>query len=134
MITRGLIESGYLQAVLAHELGHLNSFDARLTAALHRLTTPPRWRLRFPLRALSFLVGGALGVWLMRLPLSAYWREREFQADRYAAALGQGEALMRFLDQHALEHDLPVPFRWLTEHSHPSTEHRIDRLAQLEAD
>jgi Zn-dependent protease with chaperone function len=134
MITRGLIESGYLEAVLAHELGHLNSSDARLTAALHRLTTPPRRRLRFPLRTLGFLVSGALGVWLMRLPLSAYWREREFQADRYAAALGQGEALMRFLDQHALEHDLPVPFRWLTEHSHPSTEHRIDRLARLEGE
>ena len=134
MIARGLIESGYLEAVLAHELGHLNSSDARLTAALHRLTTPPRRRLRFPLRTLGFLVSGALGVWLMRLPLSAYWREREFQADRYAASLGQGEALMRFLDQHALEHDLPVPFRWLTEHSHPSTEHRIDRLARLEAE
>lgn len=134
MLTRGLIESGLLEAVLAHELGHLNSSDARLAAALHRLTTPPRWRLRFPLRTLGFLVSGALGVWLMRLPLSAYWREREFQADRYAASLGQGEALMRFLEQNALEHDLPVPFRWLTEHSHPSTEHRIDRLAQLEAE
>lgn len=134
MVTRGLIESGYLEAVLAHELGHLNSSDARLAAALHRLTTPPRRRLRFPLRTLGFLVSGALGVWLMRLPWSAYWREREFQADRYAAALGQGEALMRFLEQHALDHDLPVPFRWLTEHSHPSTEHRIDRLAQPEAE
>jgi heat shock protein HtpX len=134
MLTRGLIESGYLEAVLAHELGHLNSSDARLAAALHRLTTPPRRRLRFPLRTIGFLASGALGVWVMRLPLSAYWREREFEADRYAANLGQGEALMRFLEQHALEHDLPVPFRWLTEHSHPSTEHRIDRLAQLEAD
>jgi hypothetical protein len=36
---------------------------------------------------------------------------------------------MRFLEQHALEYDLPVPFAWLSEHSHPSTEHRIDRLA-----
>ena len=134
MLTRGLIESGLLEAVLAHELGHLNSSDARLAAALHRLTTPPRQRLRFPLRTLGFLTSGALGVWVMRLPLSAYWREREFEADRYAATLGQGEALMRFLDQHALEHDLPVPFRWLSERSHPSTEHRIDRLAQLEAE
>ena len=28
-----------------------------------------------------------------------------------------------------LENDLPVPFIWLTEHSHPPTEHRIDRLS-----
>src|SRR5665811_1855996 len=35
MLTRGLLESSHLEAVLAHELGHLNSSDARLTAALH---------------------------------------------------------------------------------------------------
>jgi Zn-dependent protease with chaperone function len=134
MLTRGLIESGYLEAVLAHELGHLNSSDARLTAALHRLTTPPRSRLPFPLRTLGFLVSGAVGAWLMRLPWASYWRSREFEADRYAAGLGQGEALARFLELHALEHDLPIPFLWLSEHAHPATEHRIDRLAQLEAE
>ncbi|HEV7529175.1 MAG TPA: M48 family metalloprotease [Solirubrobacteraceae bacterium] len=134
MVTRGLIESGYLEAVLAHELGHLNSSDARVAAALHRLTTPPRWRMRFPLRTVGLLISGALGMWLMRIPWGAYWREREFEADRYAKRLGQGEALARFLEQHALEHDLPVPFRWLTEHAHPSTEHRIDRLARLEGE
>jgi Zn-dependent protease with chaperone function len=133
MVTRGLLESGDLEPVLAHELGHLNSSDARLTAALHRLTTQPRSRLRFPLGTLGFLVSGAAGAWLMRLPWATYWRAREFQADRYAARLGQGEALARFLEQHALEYDLPVSFPWLSEHSHPATEHRIDRLSQLEA-
>ena len=132
MITRGLIESGYLEPVLAHELGHLNSSDARLTAALHRLSTPPRSQLPFPLRTLGYLVSGAPGAWLMRLPWATYWRGREFEADCYAAKLGQGDGLMRFLEQHALEYDLPIPFAWLSEHSHPSTEHRIDRLAQLE--
>jgi Zn-dependent protease with chaperone function len=130
MLTRGLLESGYLEPVLAHELGHLNSSDARLVAALHRLTTPPRSRMRFPLRTISFLVSGAFGVWLMRVPWAAYWRAREFEADRYAAGLGQGEGLAHFLEQHALTHDLPIPFLWLTEHSHPATEHRIDRLQQ----
>lgn len=130
MVTRGLLESGYLEPVIAHELGHLNSSDARLVAALHRLTTPPRSRMRFPLRTISFLISGALGVWLMRVPWAAYWRTREFQADRYAAALGQGGGLARFLEQHALTYDLPIPFLWLTEHSHPATEHRIDRLQQ----
>jgi Zn-dependent protease with chaperone function len=134
MLSRGLIESGHLEAVLAHELGHLNSADARLVAALHRLTTPPRSRLPFPLRTLGILVSGAVGVWLMRLPWASYWRAREFDADRYAASLGQGEALARFLEQNALLYDLPVPFPWLGQHSHPSTEHRIDRLMQLEAE
>lgn len=132
MLTRGPLESGYLEPVLAHELGHLNSSDARLVAALHRLTTPPRSRMRFPLRTIGFLISGALGVWLMRVPWAAYWRAREFEADRYAAALGQGEGLARFLEQHALANDLPIPFLWLTEHSHPATEHRIDRLQQQE--
>jgi Zn-dependent protease with chaperone function len=128
MVTRGLLESGYLEPVLAHELGHLNSSDARLAAALHRLTTPPRGRMRFPLRTISFLVSGAVAVWMTRTPWAAYWRAREFQADRHAASLGQGQALARFLETNALENDLPIPFMWLTEHSHPSTEHRIDRL------
>ena len=128
MVTRGLLESGYLEPVLAHELGHLNSSDSRLTAALHRLTTPPRRRLRFPLATIGFIASGALGVWLTRTPWAAYWRAREYAADNYAAKLGQGEALARFLDTNALEHDLPVPFRWLTEESHPATEYRIDRL------
>lgn len=128
MVTRGLLESGFLEPVLAHELGHLNSSDSRLTAALHRMTTPPRRRMGFPLAGLSFVATGALGVWLTRSPWAAYWRSREFAADQYAAKLGQGQALARFLDTNALANDLPVPFVWLTEQSHPATEHRIDRL------
>jgi Zn-dependent protease with chaperone function len=130
MLTRGLLESIFLEPVLAHELGHLNTSDARLAAALHRLTTPPRTRMPFPLRTISFLSSGALGVWITRTPWAAYWRAREFQADRYAAKLGQAQALARFLDTNALENDLPIPFMWLTEHSHPFTEHRIDQLHQ----
>ncbi len=41
---------------------------------------------------------------------------------------GQAEQLAEFLDINALPWDLPVPFVWLTEESHPPTEHRIDRL------
>jgi Zn-dependent protease with chaperone function len=130
MLTRGLLESHYLEPVLAHELGHLNSSDARLTAALHRMTTPPRQQLRFPLRTIGFVISGAAGVWLTRTPWAAYWRSREFQADEYTAHLGQAEALARFLDTNALENDLPVPFLWLTQQTHPATEHRIDRLYQ----
>jgi Zn-dependent protease with chaperone function len=132
MLTRGLLESGQLAPVLAHELGHLNSSDARLTAALHRLTTPPRRRISFPLRTIGLIASGAIPAMLTRVPWGAYWRAREFHADAYAGGLGQGAALARFLDQNALEFDLPIPFMWLTDTSHPWTEHRIDRLCELE--
>ncbi len=133
MLTRGLLESAYLLPVIAHELGHLNSSDARLTAALLRLTTPPRGRVRWPLRTLMFIATGAAGMWVVRLPWAAYWRAREYDADTYAATLGQAQPLEMFLDTEALEHDLPVPFPWLHEHTHPPTEHRLDRIEHLQA-
>lgn len=130
MLTRGLLESGYLEGVLAHELGHINSSDARLTAALHRLTTPPRGRIRKGLRTIALIATGGLPMLLMRAPWGAYWRAREHQADEYAAHLGQAANLARFLDTNALDDDLPVPFIWLTDTTHPHVEHRIDRLDQ----
>ena len=36
--------------------------------------------------------------------------------------------LADFLEIHALIHDHPVPLIWLTEHTHPPTELRIDKL------
>jgi Zn-dependent protease with chaperone function len=44
MLSRGLFESEFLPAVIAHELGHLASTDGKLTAALNRLVInpPPR--------------------------------------------------------------------------------------------
>jgi Zn-dependent protease with chaperone function len=129
MLTRGLLESGYLDGVLAHELGHLNSSDARLAAALTRLTTPPRARTRRGLRTISLLATGGLALWVTRAPWGVYWRAREHQADHYAAALGQAAPLARYLETNALDGDLPIPFVRLTDTSHPPTEHRIDRLS-----
>jgi hypothetical protein len=40
MLSRGLLESDHLPAVIAHELGHLATPDGRLTAALNRLILP----------------------------------------------------------------------------------------------
>lgn len=37
MLTRCLLEGSYLPAALAHELGHMQGMDARLTAAVDRL-------------------------------------------------------------------------------------------------
>ena len=50
MLSRGLLESEHLPAVLAHELGHLATSDGRYTAALNRLVIhpPPRTAEREP--------------------------------------------------------------------------------------
>jgi Zn-dependent protease with chaperone function len=172
MLSRGLLESEHLPAVLAHELGHLASTDARLTTALNRLVVfcspfgataeesdhsehkepkeyerqPPdtgewlwasdqlwpwlRYYIADPfIKALKFARGG-LGLRIVGPTLAVYWRQREYNADQYAASLGQADELADFLEIHALIHDHPVPFIWLTEHTHPPTELRIDRLRQ----
>jgi Zn-dependent protease with chaperone function len=185
MLSRALLETDHLPAVLAHELGHLGSPDGRLTAALNRLVllalpfgkaadtagteryseqdAPPRREggqdpaprqprphgtdavqarmdafddavqelphdlLRLLLKTTLFAKGG-LGLWLTGPIWGRYWRRREYKADQYAASLGQADELADFLEIHALIHDHPVPFIWLTEHTHPPTELRIDRL------
>jgi Zn-dependent protease with chaperone function len=128
MVTRGMLDSFSFPAVLAHELGHLNSSDARVTAAVYRITTPPRQPVEFPFRLLAYLTSGRIGMALVKAPWAAYWRRREAVADSYAARLGQGAALAGYLDTHALAGDLPIPFKDFGESSHPWTEHRIDEL------
>ena len=156
MLSRGLLENEYLPAVLAHELGHLASSDGKLTAAINRLIINPLPKLRERKERQGNLVilGGSrllltvtlfgATLWLARLIVrfargglglrflapawGSYWREREYIADQYAATLGQADELADFLEVHALIHDHPVPFIWLTEHTHPPTELRIDRL------
>lgn len=162
MLSRGLVESDHLPAVIAHELGHLASPDGRVTAALNRLIIakplklasertdeePEEYRqpdpeplpipggeliseipriARFLLRLLRFAQGGS-GLRLTKALWGHYWRRREYAADTYAAKLGQADELADFLETHALIHDHPIPYIWLTEHTHPPAELRIDRL------
>ncbi len=159
-LSRGLFTTPYLPAVLAHELGHLNTSDGRLTAALNRLllNSPPRLKeeeQEHVERSFELSSGGrilltvtliGLFLWVVRKAFAfakggfglritapfwgSYWREREYLADSFAVALGQGDELADFLEIHALVHDHPVPFIWLTEHTHPPTELRVDRLRQ----
>ena len=156
MLSRGLLENEQLPAVLAHELGHLATSDGKLTAAINRLIINPLPKTRERLRRerevvvvgserlilTTTLVGAA--IWVVRFVVrfargglglrflapawGSYWREREYTADQYAASLGQAEELADFLEVHALIHDHPVPFIWLTERTHPPAELRIDRL------
>lgn len=182
MLSRGLLETDHVPAVLAHELGHLATSDGRLTAALNRLvicTNPfahgqlahstrgedresagprrprdhwiartreahkrfagtsdpniePMIDLAYGMLKVMFYISlfakGGLGLWLTRPAWGRYWRAREYRADRYAASLGQADELADFLEVHALIHDHPIPFMWLSEQTHPPTELRIDRL------
>lgn len=128
MVTRGMLESPSFPAVLAHELGHLNTSDARVSAAIVRMTTPPRSPVGFPFRLIAYLASGRIGMAIMRTPWAMYWRRREVIADSYAAKLGQGPALEAYLDTYALDGDLPTPFKAFGDTSHPWTEHRIDDL------
>jgi Zn-dependent protease with chaperone function len=156
MLSRGLLESEYLAAVLAHELGHLMTSDGKLTAAINRLIINPLPktherrqreqslvvvggdRLNWTITGLSTLFWllrrivrfsqGGFGLRITRPFWGSYWREREYLADQYAASLGQADELADFLEIHALINDHPVPFIWLTEHTHPPTEPRIDKL------
>jgi Zn-dependent protease with chaperone function len=156
MLSRGLLESEYLPAVLAHELGHLDTSDGKLTAALNRLIINPLPKTRekppkehevvvvggerfllmitlfgsvlWVLRLLVRFAQGGLGLRITGAFWGSYWREREYIADHYAARLGQAEELADFLEVHALIHDHPVPLIWLTEHTHPPAELRIDQL------
>ena len=124
MVSRDLLASPYLPAVLAHELGHLDSTDATIATALNRLVLQPfrSGRVR--------LWRGGLALRILQPMWAVNWRAREYGADQYAAKLGQGSELAQFLQTHALAHDRPVPFIWLSDETHPPTELRIDKLTQ----
>jgi len=150
ILTRPLVESVSLPAVLAHELGHANTLDGRLREALERLvlwddplalSRPQRGRevyvgsdfdprgallwgcMRWALR----LAGGSCGRQLLRPLWSMHWRSREYAADAYAAWLGQGGELARYLTDQGLPFDSPQP-GLLRRAEHPPVALRIDRL------
>jgi cold shock CspA family protein len=146
MVNSQTLWDPHLPAVLAHELGHLRYLDARVALALSRLLVfapytepvrdpyapagclgtlfaPVRWVFRFARGGTAMRVFGPL--W------AGGWRACEYRADRYAASLGQGDELADALELHVLMYDQPVPMLWLSEHTHPPTELRIDRLRAL---
>jgi Zn-dependent protease with chaperone function/cold shock CspA family protein len=150
MVNSQTLWDPHLPAVLAHELGHLRYLDARVALALSRLLVfapytepvrdpyappagcvgtlfaPVRWVFRFARGGTAMRVLGPL--W------AGQWRACEYRADRYAACLGQGDELADALELHVLMYDQPVPMLWLSEHTHPPTELRLDRLRALAVD
>lgn len=151
ILTRGLIESESLAPVVAHELGHIHSFDGRLTEALQRLAVwpdplgpskhhgAPRPSDEFSreperslpwscLRLLLRLAGGGVAEQVLSPLWSAYWRTREYAADAYAASLGQAEDLARHLEDFEQPFDAPRPGLIFNAAAHPPIALRIERL------
>lgn len=143
MLSRDLLYSEHLPAVIAHMVGHLATPDGRLTDALNRLllwtpnTEPPPIPRPLPKstrfvhwanRRMMLFCCGALGLYAKSGHWARYWQGREFKADDYATSLGQGEKLADFLEHHALSHDHPMPLQWLGDRTRPSREPRIERL------
>jgi Zn-dependent protease with chaperone function len=142
ILSRALLEADPLAAILAHELGHAESLDGRLTEALDRLALwedplalPPaaredsrgaltwalaRWTLR--------LAGGSLPQRLLAPLWAAYWRSREYAADAYAASLGQAQDLACHLADQELVLDAPQPGLLFKASQHPPVALRIERL------
>lgn len=173
-ISRELIRSPHLRAILAHELGHINALEARLLLALRRLAFPgglillrlmavgptfiqpaqednsitpegsqDAYNARLAARPLQIagclhaifswiLLGvivfsGGFSLWILTIPLMAYWRQREYEADRFAALLGEATGLAAALDYIRIL-DLPTPWLFFSRRAHPYSELRIDKL------
>jgi hypothetical protein len=145
MLSTGTLMDVALEPVLAHELGHLNAIDGRMTVALNRIALPANLFARVD-RAIGerggclvglfaiagWICSGELALVLLRPFWDAWFRAREFKADAYAAHLGQAGALADMLEREALIDDQPIPFRFISGASHPSTEHRIQALHNLD--
>jgi Zn-dependent protease with chaperone function len=133
-VDRGLLESPHAPAVIAHELGHLRSTDARLTSALSLLllaslptpTLHPLWSL--PLRGLWWVATGQAVRWFTANAWETYWRSREFAADLYAIHLGQGPALAESLEYDSLPYERPIRNMRFSRATHPYTKPRIAQL------
>lgn len=154
ILSRALIYEDGLAAKLAHEYGHVISWDGRLTEALHRLElwSDPlyggtdagaearggsgagreggAWVFGL-IRLLVWVAGGVVGRFLLRRPWSWYWRQREFSADAMAAVLGQREDLRRHLEERELLLDGPQAWLERSRYDHPYVAERIDHLRLL---
>jgi Zn-dependent protease with chaperone function len=147
ILSRRLLESEGLAAVLGHELGHAKSLDGRLTEALSRLVLwddplapaerggEAEWELRgkrggllwgLSRYALRF-AGGGQAERLLGPLWAAHWRAREYAADAYAGSLAHGEDLARHLSDYEQVFDQP-PVGLLTRAEHPPVSLRIERI------
>lgn len=89
LISRGLLEHQHSPFLLAQALRHLNTSDARLKAAVGRLTITPPDTLPRGLKTICALASGTAGMWPLTGSWDAYWRTREHDARTYAEQLAR---------------------------------------------
>ncbi len=150
IVSTGLIEAAYFKAVLEHANEHIRSLDARLSEAFRRMkpwedplapakdvkgavadnrdSLLVRW-----LRWLLVGASGGFGQLVLDLPLSWYWREREFAADAAAVSSGNGPGIVASLDEEKGLTDRPRP-RLVAggRYKHPAPPLRKERVWALE--
>ena len=119
-VAKGLFDTPWFIPLIAHELGHLNSLDGRLTVAARRMVFPGLFRfggylLRTrPAGCMSLFYGllfmvlsGGMGLAVSSWFWHLYLRRREYAADDYAASLGQAMPLADYLGRY-----LYLPFHY----------------------
>jgi len=139
-LTTNIVQGEHLAPVLAHLLGHINSWDGRLIGALDALTFFQVYGLSrqavTPFDLVFFVVIEWMGLFLLGgIPLKimgasfeTYFREnREYQADTFAVQLGQGHPLIDYYEDNQLT-ERPMP--WNQGRIDPPAELRIDRIMQ----
>jgi Zn-dependent protease with chaperone function len=119
-----------LRPTLAHELGHLNTSDARVTAAVNRLIIPPLDPVEPIFPYVGAVVSGRTAMSILSIPWAFWWRRREMAADAYAKRLGEAPELAEFLD--TVGGDVATPWKAFGASTHPWTEHRIEALEKDE--
>jgi Zn-dependent protease with chaperone function len=146
IVSRGLVWSEFLAAVLAHELGHVSSTDARLMQALDRMVLwgDPLVRGRDEdtlreygplaafvsgcLRLFLRLAGGSLTLRALSPQWASYWRGRERVADGNAIALSQNILLGRYLKGWKQPTDCAKPRLLFNLQQYERVEKRLDYL------
>jgi Zn-dependent protease with chaperone function len=149
VVSTGLLRCVGLPGALAHELGHLVSWDGLLTAAVDRLglwgdvfaPLPEQdvgreleWWVALTVEAIRWSVRIAGAGWVFALvnPLwAAFWRSRERAADAYAARLGQAALLADHLEEVEQPRARPRRYRFFDPYDHEPVALRIEHLRAL---
>lgn len=145
ILSRGAVESRNLPALLAHEDGHLRSKDSIIMQALDRfvlwygpvdpagprdrhhyglIMTTVRWSLRWLVR----IAGGAWTLEKLAPMWAAYLRNRELLADANAVSLGVGAMLAQHLRAWQQPKDCPNPRVLFNLQQYVPVAHRLDHL------